>query len=63
MSAYRIGEWFGFQFFDVRPDIITLAKGLCGGILPKLTRTTSFTMLVALVASLLMLTSQSAYGR
>ncbi|MFO0939658.1 MAG: aspartate aminotransferase family protein [Pirellulales bacterium] len=28
----RTGDWFGFQYFDVRPDIITLAKSLCGGI-------------------------------
>lgn len=28
----RTGEWFGFQYFDIRPDIITLAKSLCGGI-------------------------------
>lgn len=28
----RTGEWFGYQFFDVVPDIITLAKSLCGGI-------------------------------
>ncbi|MCA9192198.1 MAG: aspartate aminotransferase family protein [Planctomycetales bacterium] len=28
----RTGKWFGFQHFGVRPDIITLAKSLCGGI-------------------------------
>jgi acetylornithine/succinyldiaminopimelate/putrescine aminotransferase len=28
----RTGEWFGYQYFDVQPDIITLAKSLCGGI-------------------------------
>jgi acetylornithine/N-succinyldiaminopimelate aminotransferase len=28
----RTGEWFGFQYFDVQPDIMTLAKSLCGGI-------------------------------
>jgi acetylornithine/N-succinyldiaminopimelate aminotransferase len=28
----RTGEWFGFQYFDVQPDMITLAKSLCGGI-------------------------------
>lgn len=28
----RTGEWFGYQFFGVEPDIITLAKSLCGGI-------------------------------
>lgn len=28
----RTGEWFGYQSFDVQPDVITLAKALCGGI-------------------------------
>ena len=28
----RTGEWFGYQFFGVEPDIMTLAKSLCGGI-------------------------------
>ena len=28
----RTGEWFAHQFFDVEPDIMTLAKSLCGGI-------------------------------
>ncbi len=28
----RTGHWFGFQYFGVEPDIITLAKSLCGGI-------------------------------
>jgi acetylornithine/N-succinyldiaminopimelate aminotransferase len=28
----RTGEWFGFQYFGVQPDIMTLAKSLCGGI-------------------------------
>jgi acetylornithine/N-succinyldiaminopimelate aminotransferase len=28
----RTGEWFGYQTFEVQPDIITLAKALCGGI-------------------------------
>lgn len=28
----RTGEWFGYQYFDVEPDIMTLAKSLCGGI-------------------------------
>ncbi len=27
----RTGQWFGFQHFDLTPDIITLAKGLGGG--------------------------------
>jgi predicted acetylornithine/succinylornithine family transaminase len=28
----RTGKWFGYQYFDVTPDIITLAKALCGGL-------------------------------
>ncbi|TWT47673.1 aspartate aminotransferase family protein [Botrimarina hoheduenensis] len=28
----RTGEWFAYQKFGVTPDIITLAKSLCGGI-------------------------------
>jgi predicted acetylornithine/succinylornithine family transaminase len=28
----RLGEWFGFQLLGVRPDAITLAKGLGGGL-------------------------------
>lgn len=28
----RLGEWFGYQYFGVQPDIMTLAKALCGGI-------------------------------
>ncbi len=28
----RTGEWFGYQHFGVVPDILTLAKALCGGI-------------------------------
>ncbi len=28
----RTGEWFGYQRFNVEPDVITLAKSLCGGI-------------------------------
>jgi predicted acetylornithine/succinylornithine family transaminase len=28
----RTGEWFAYQHFDVTPDIMTLAKALCGGI-------------------------------
>ncbi len=27
----RTGSWFGFQHYQVKPDIITLAKGLAGG--------------------------------
>jgi acetylornithine/succinyldiaminopimelate/putrescine aminotransferase len=28
----RTGHWFGYQYFDVQPDLMTLAKSLCGGI-------------------------------
>jgi predicted acetylornithine/succinylornithine family transaminase len=28
----RTGDWFAFQHFNVRPDVMTLAKALCGGI-------------------------------
>lgn len=28
----RIGQWFAYQHFNVVPDIMTLAKALCGGI-------------------------------
>ncbi len=28
----RTGEWFGYQHFGVTPDVLTLAKSLCGGI-------------------------------
>jgi acetylornithine/N-succinyldiaminopimelate aminotransferase len=28
----RTGTWFGYQQFDVQPDIMTLAKGLAGGV-------------------------------
>jgi len=28
----RTGQWFAYQRFDVVPDIMTLAKSLCGGI-------------------------------
>ncbi len=28
----RTGEWFAYQHFDAVPDIMTLAKALCGGI-------------------------------
>ncbi len=28
----RTGEWFAYQHFGVTPDVITLAKSLCGGI-------------------------------
>ena len=28
----RIGHWFGYQHFDVVPDIMTLAKSVCGGL-------------------------------
>ena len=28
----RTGNWFAYQQFDITPDIMTLAKALCGGI-------------------------------
>src|SRR5207302_6673542 len=28
----RTGEWFGFQHFDVRPDVVTMAKALGNGV-------------------------------
>ena len=28
----RTGNWFAYQHFDVEPDVMTLAKSLCGGI-------------------------------
>ena len=28
----RTGEWFGYQHFDIEPDIITMAKTLGGGV-------------------------------
>lgn len=28
----RTGSWFGYQYFGVEPDIMTLAKSICGGI-------------------------------
>ncbi len=28
----RTGKWFGYQHFDVEPDIITMAKTLAGGV-------------------------------
>jgi len=28
----RTGQWFAYQHFGVTPDVITLAKSLCGGI-------------------------------
>jgi predicted acetylornithine/succinylornithine family transaminase len=28
----RTGEWFGFQHFDIRPDVVTIAKALGNGV-------------------------------
>lgn len=28
----RTGQWFAYQHFGVQPDVLTLAKALCGGI-------------------------------
>jgi len=30
----RTGEWFGTQYYDLKPDIITIAKGLSSGYAP-----------------------------
>jgi putrescine---pyruvate transaminase len=30
----RLGEWFGADYFDVRPDLMTFAKGVSSGYLP-----------------------------
>ncbi|HLQ13193.1 MAG TPA: aminotransferase [Steroidobacteraceae bacterium] len=30
----RLGRWFGYQHFGLRPDIVTMAKGLSSGYLP-----------------------------
>lgn len=30
----RLGEWFGFQHFGFKPDLVTMAKGLSSGYLP-----------------------------
>ena len=30
----RLGRWFGFQHFGIRPDIVTMAKGLSSGYQP-----------------------------
>lgn len=28
----RTGKWFAYQYFGVRPDVMTLAKSVCGGV-------------------------------
>lgn len=30
----RLGEWFGFQHYGIRPDVVSMAKGLSSGYLP-----------------------------
>jgi putrescine---pyruvate transaminase len=30
----RLGRWFGFQHYGIKPDIVTMAKGLSSGYLP-----------------------------
>jgi len=30
----RLGRWFGFQHYDIKPDIVSMAKGLSSGYLP-----------------------------
>jgi len=37
----RTGEWFAYQHFGVQPDIMTLAKSLCGGVAGGALMTTS----------------------
>jgi acetylornithine/N-succinyldiaminopimelate aminotransferase len=28
----RTGDWFGYEYSGIKPDVITLAKGLGGGL-------------------------------
>jgi len=37
----RTGEWFAYQGFDVVPDVMTLAKAICGGLAGAAMLTTS----------------------
>lgn len=30
----RLGSWFGFQHYDLKPDLVSMAKGLSSGYLP-----------------------------
>ena len=30
----RLGSWFGFQHYGIRPDLVSMAKGLSSGYLP-----------------------------
>src|SRR6185295_18756653 len=30
----RLGQWFGFQHYGVKPDLVTMAKGISSGYLP-----------------------------
>lgn len=30
----RLGTWFGFQHFDIKPDLVSMAKGLSSGYVP-----------------------------
>ncbi|MBT8100133.1 MAG: aspartate aminotransferase family protein [Gammaproteobacteria bacterium] len=30
----RLGEWFGSDYYDIRPDLMSIAKGLSSGYLP-----------------------------
>ncbi len=30
----RLGQWFGFQHYGIRPDLVSMAKGLSSGYLP-----------------------------
>jgi adenosylmethionine-8-amino-7-oxononanoate aminotransferase len=33
-GLFRTGEWYAYQYAEIKPDIICLAKGLTGGTLP-----------------------------
>ncbi|WP_286773654.1 aminotransferase class III-fold pyridoxal phosphate-dependent enzyme, partial [Sphingomonas sp. 66-10] len=30
----RLGQWFGFQHFGIKPDLVSMAKGMSSGYLP-----------------------------
>jgi putrescine---pyruvate transaminase len=47
----RLGRWFGYQHFDLTPDIVTMAKGLSSGYLPISAMAVSDQIVAALKAS------------